>query len=83
MKRLEEKSGLMANLPLVFHMGSCVDNTRIATLWTAMAAELQSLRHFWLSGHRWHVCSADHDSPGLGSMRYTQEIHTFPTGSLG
>lgn len=39
-KRLEEKSGLNAGLPLVFHMGSCVDNSRIANLWTAMAAEL-------------------------------------------
>lgn len=40
-KRLEEKSGLNANLPLVFHMGSCVDNTRIANLWTAMAGQLK------------------------------------------
>ena len=39
-KRLEEKSGVNAGLPLVFHMGSCVDNSRIATLWTAMAKEL-------------------------------------------
>lgn len=39
-KRLEEKSGLNAGLPLVFHMGSCVDNSRIANLWTAMAQEL-------------------------------------------
>lgn len=39
-KRLEEKSGLNAGLPLVFHMGSCVDNSRIANLWTAMAKEL-------------------------------------------
>jgi carbon-monoxide dehydrogenase catalytic subunit len=39
-KRLEEKSGLDAKLPLVYHMGSCVDNTRIADLWTAMAANL-------------------------------------------
>ncbi len=39
-KRLEENSGLKAGLPLVFHMGSCVDNSRIATLWTAMAAQL-------------------------------------------
>lgn len=39
-KRLEEKSGLNAGLPLVFHMGSCVDNSRIATLWTAMAQNL-------------------------------------------
>ena len=40
-KRLEEKSGLNAGLPLVFHMGSCVDNSRIANLWTAMANELK------------------------------------------
>lgn len=40
-KRLEEKSGLNASLPLIFHMGSCVDNTRIANLWTAMAKELK------------------------------------------
>jgi len=40
-QRLEENSGLKANLPLVFHMGSCVDNTRIATLWTAMADNLK------------------------------------------
>ena len=40
-KRLEEKSGLNAGLPLVFHMGSCVDNSRIANLWTAMAKELK------------------------------------------
>lgn len=40
-KRLQENSGLNAGLPLVFHMGSCVDNTRIADLWTAMAKELK------------------------------------------
>lgn len=40
-KRLEEKSGLNAGLPLVFHMGSCVDNSRIANLWTAMAKDLK------------------------------------------
>jgi len=39
-KRLEEHSGLNAKLPLVFHMGSCVDNSRVAELWTAMAKEL-------------------------------------------
>jgi carbon-monoxide dehydrogenase, catalytic subunit len=39
-KRLEEKSGLNAGLPLVFHMGSCVDNSRIASLWTEMAKGL-------------------------------------------
>ena len=40
-KRLEEKSGLNAALPLIFHMGSCVDNSRIATLWTEMARDLK------------------------------------------
>jgi carbon-monoxide dehydrogenase catalytic subunit len=40
-KRLEEKSGLKTGLPLIYHMGSCVDNSRIADLWTAMAAQLQ------------------------------------------
>ena len=39
-KRLEEKSGLNAGLPLIFHMGSCVDNSRIQNLWSAMAAQL-------------------------------------------
>ncbi len=39
-KRLEEKSGLKAGLPLVFHMGSCVDNSRVEALWTAMAEQL-------------------------------------------
>jgi carbon-monoxide dehydrogenase catalytic subunit len=41
LKRLEEKAGLKAGLPLIYHMGSCVDNSRIAELWTAMAAEMQ------------------------------------------
>lgn len=36
-KRLEKASGLKHGLPLIFHMGSCVDNTRAADLWTAMA----------------------------------------------
>jgi anaerobic carbon-monoxide dehydrogenase catalytic subunit len=40
-KRLEEKSGLNVGLPLCFHMGSCVDNSRIASVWTAMAEELK------------------------------------------
>jgi len=40
-KRLEENSGLNAGLPLIFHMGSCVDNSRVANLWTAMAKELK------------------------------------------
>lgn len=39
-KRLEENSGLNAGLPLIFHMGSCVDNSRIANLWTMMAQNL-------------------------------------------
>jgi carbon-monoxide dehydrogenase catalytic subunit len=39
-KRLEDNSGLNAGLPLIFHMGSCVDNSRIANLWTAMANNL-------------------------------------------
>lgn len=40
-KRLEEKCGLNAGLPLVYHMGSCVDNSRIAALWTAMAKQMK------------------------------------------
>ena len=39
-KRLEEKAGLDARLPLVFHMGSCVDNSRIQRFWTEMAKTL-------------------------------------------
>lgn len=39
-KRLEEKAGLKAGLPLIYHMGSCVDNSRIADLWTAMAKNM-------------------------------------------
>lgn len=40
-KRLEEANKLATGgLPLVFHMGSCVDNTRAADLATAMANEL-------------------------------------------
>jgi carbon-monoxide dehydrogenase catalytic subunit len=39
LKRLEKASGLKTGLPLVFHMGSCVDNTRAADLWTAMAKD--------------------------------------------
>ncbi len=34
------KNKLPDKLPLVFHMGSCVDNSRAAELWTAMANEL-------------------------------------------
>lgn len=39
-KELEEKSNLDAGLPLIFHMGSCVDNSRISNLWTAMAKHM-------------------------------------------
>jgi len=39
LKRLEKASGLATGLPLIFHMGSCVDNTRAADLWTAMAKD--------------------------------------------
>lgn len=35
------KDKLPDKLPLAFHMGSCVDNTRAADLWTAMANELK------------------------------------------
>jgi len=38
--RLAEAAGLEDGLPLVFHMGSCVDNTRAADLCTAMAEEM-------------------------------------------
>ncbi|NPV30660.1 MAG: anaerobic carbon-monoxide dehydrogenase catalytic subunit [Firmicutes bacterium] len=34
------KDKLPDKLPLAFHMGSCVDNTRAADLWTAMANQL-------------------------------------------
>jgi len=37
LKKLEAASGVKPGLPLIFHMGSCVDNTRAADLWTAMA----------------------------------------------
>jgi carbon-monoxide dehydrogenase catalytic subunit len=40
LKRLEGNSGIEAGLPLVFHMGSCVDNSRIAHLWSAMAEKM-------------------------------------------
>jgi len=40
MKMLEEAGGIEDGLPLVWHMGSCVDNSRAADLWTAMANEL-------------------------------------------
>lgn len=38
--RLNEKAGLTTDLPLIFHMGSCVDNTRAMDLATMMANEL-------------------------------------------
>ncbi len=40
LKRLEKASGVKPGLPLAFHMGSCVDNTRAADLLTAMANDL-------------------------------------------
>jgi carbon-monoxide dehydrogenase catalytic subunit len=40
LKRLEKASGLKTGLPLIFHMGSCVDNTRAADLCTMMAKDL-------------------------------------------
>lgn len=39
-QRLEEHSGLNAGLPLVYHMGSCVDNSRVARLWSNMAKNM-------------------------------------------
>lgn len=39
LKKLEAASGAKIGLPLVFHMGSCVDNTRAADFWTAMAKD--------------------------------------------
>ena len=38
--KLEENSGIGARLPLVFHMGSCVDNSRVACLWSNMAKNM-------------------------------------------
>ncbi len=38
--RLQDANKLSHGLPLVFHMGACVDNTRSADLATAMANEL-------------------------------------------
>jgi carbon-monoxide dehydrogenase catalytic subunit len=40
-KRLEKESGIDAGLPLVYHMGSCVDNSRIQSLWTEMARDMK------------------------------------------
>lgn len=39
LKRLEAASGTRPGLPLIFHMGSCIDNTRAADLWTLMAKD--------------------------------------------
>lgn len=39
-KRLNENADLKAGLPLIFHMGSCVDNSRATDLLTLMANEL-------------------------------------------
>ena len=43
LNRLNEanKGKLTEKLPLVFHMGSCVDNSRAYDLMTCMAEELQ------------------------------------------
>ncbi|MDQ7794843.1 MAG: anaerobic carbon-monoxide dehydrogenase catalytic subunit [bacterium] len=38
--RLSQAGATRHGLPAVFHLGSCVDNTRAADLWTAMAREL-------------------------------------------
>lgn len=40
LKRLDEKADLTTGLPLIFHMGSCVDNSRTVDLLTMMAEEL-------------------------------------------
>ncbi len=39
-QRLDEANDLEEKLPLVFHMGSCVDNTRAADLYIDMANEM-------------------------------------------
>jgi carbon-monoxide dehydrogenase catalytic subunit len=38
-KRLEAASG--TELPLIFHMGSCVDNSRVQHLWHTMAQDME------------------------------------------
>ena len=38
--RLSEKANLSTPLPPMFHMGSCVDNSRCSDLLTAMANEM-------------------------------------------
>lgn len=40
LKRVNEKAKLTTGLPLIFHMGSCVDNSRAAELYFRMANEL-------------------------------------------
>lgn len=40
LKRIGDKADLKTGLPLVFHMGSCVDNSRTISLLTMMANEL-------------------------------------------
>ncbi|MCL6639406.1 MAG: anaerobic carbon-monoxide dehydrogenase catalytic subunit [Firmicutes bacterium] len=40
LKRLEEKANLKVGLPPIFHMGSCVDNTRCSDLMMDMAKQL-------------------------------------------
>lgn len=37
---LEAVSGVDVGLPLVFHMGSCVDNSRVATFWSKLAGTM-------------------------------------------
>jgi carbon-monoxide dehydrogenase catalytic subunit len=40
LKRIGDKANLKTGLPLIFHMGSCVDNSRATDLLTMMANEL-------------------------------------------
>jgi len=40
LKRIGEKANLKVELPLIFHMGSCVDNSRATNLLTLMADEM-------------------------------------------
>lgn len=37
MKRLQDNCNLNADLPLIFHMGSCVDNSRLVAFWEELA----------------------------------------------
>ncbi|MBF0367237.1 MAG: anaerobic carbon-monoxide dehydrogenase catalytic subunit [Oligoflexia bacterium] len=41
LKQLEAKSTLACGLPLVFNMGACVDNSRVALLWKLLAEEMK------------------------------------------